>query len=119
VVWIVASEFEALQAEVEVRFCVEPSLYVPVAVKETEFPIVTDGFGGVTAMDWSVTVPPVTIKDAEPAILENVAPIITLPEETPVANPGLAWPVVSTVASDEFDVDHEAVAVRSLVEPSL
>jgi hypothetical protein len=45
---------EEAQVTLEVRFCVELSLYVPVAVNCSVPPAVTDGFAGVTAIDTSV-----------------------------------------------------------------
>ena len=55
VVLIVATvEEEEFHVAVLVRFCVVPSLKVPVAVNCWVFPIAIEGFAGVTARDASV-----------------------------------------------------------------
>ena len=45
---------EEFHVAVPVRFCVVPSLKVPVAVNCSVFPIAIEGFVGATAMDASV-----------------------------------------------------------------
>ena len=45
---------EEFHVAVLVRFCVVPSLKVPVAVNCSVFPMAIEGFAGVTAMDASV-----------------------------------------------------------------
>jgi len=45
---------EEFHVAVLLRFCVVPSLKVPVAVNCSVFPMAIDGFAGVTAMDASV-----------------------------------------------------------------
>src|SRR5260370_6466913 len=56
--------FEEAHVTLLVIFLVELSLYVPVAVNCTVFPIPTLGAAGVTAMDCSVAVVPVTVSIA-------------------------------------------------------
>jgi hypothetical protein len=52
VVLIIATEvLEELQVTEFVRFCVLPSLYVPVAVNCCVPPFAIDGFAGVTIID--------------------------------------------------------------------
>jgi hypothetical protein len=52
---------EELQVAVLLRFCVLPSLYVPVAVNCWVLPLAIDGFIGVTAIDTSVAAATVSV----------------------------------------------------------
>ena len=52
---------DELHVAVLVRFCVVPSLKVPVAVNCWVPPFGTDGFAGVTATDTSVAAVPVSV----------------------------------------------------------
>jgi hypothetical protein len=52
---------EELHVAVVVRFCVVPSLKVPVAANCCVLPFGTDGFAGVTATDTSVAAVPVSV----------------------------------------------------------
>ena len=62
----VATEvFEELQVTEFVRFCVLPSLYLPVAVNCCVPPFAIDGFAGVTVIDESTTAA-VTFRFVEP-----------------------------------------------------
>jgi hypothetical protein len=45
---------ELVQVDSDVTSAVEPSLYVPVAVKDSRIPVFTVGFAGVTKIDTSV-----------------------------------------------------------------
>ena len=62
---------EELQVAVLVRFCVVPSLKVPVAVNCCVPPFGTDGFAGVTATDTSVAA--VTVIVVLPLMLPEAA----------------------------------------------
>src|ERR1700675_154692 len=66
-----------------VKFCVELSLNVPVAVNCCELPAATLGFAGVTAIDTSVT--GVTVSIVDPVMLPLIAEIVDVPVPTPVA----------------------------------
>ena len=69
---IVATEaFDELQLVEPVRFCVLPSLYVPVAVNCCVAPGAITGFTGVTAIDESVAA--VTVNVVEPATPPELA----------------------------------------------
>jgi len=83
-----------------VRFCVELSEYVPVAVNCCVLPATTDGFAGVTAMDTSVAA--VTVKLVFPDTLPLVALIVVDPIPAPVATPALL--IVATVVVSELHV---------------
>jgi hypothetical protein len=98
--------FNELQVTVEVRFCVDPSLYVPVAVNCVRVPSGTEAFAGVTAIESSTGA--VTFSVAVPTTPLTVAVIVVVPGVKAVANPptGFAATVV-------FDDVHVAVAVRS------
>ena len=52
---------EELQVTVPPRFCVLPSLNVPVALNCCVLPLVIDGFTGVTAIDTSVAAVTVSV----------------------------------------------------------
>ena len=52
---------EELHVAVLPRFCVLPSLYVPVATNCWVFPLAIDGFTGVTAIDTSVAAATVSV----------------------------------------------------------
>jgi hypothetical protein len=93
---------------VDVRFCVLPSLYVPVAVKPCVFPIATVGLAGVTAIDTRVgvtlrVVVPVTV----PAEVVTAAEMVVLPAPTAVAKPA-----VLMVATAMFEESQFAEEVR-------
>jgi len=63
-----------------VRFCVLPSVNVPVAVNCWELPSATDGVGGVTAIDTNAAV--VTVRAAEPETEPTLAVIVVAPTAT-------------------------------------
>jgi hypothetical protein len=98
--------FDELQVTVEVRFCVDPSLYVPVAVNCVRVPSGTEAFAGVTAIESSTAA--VTVNVVEPLTPVTVAVIVVFPAAEPVANPPTGF--AATVVSDDA---HVAVAVRS------
>jgi hypothetical protein len=100
------------QVTVDVRFCVVPSLNVPVAVNCCVAPLAIDGFAGVTAIDCSVAA--VTVSKVEPLIDDDVAVIVELPTPAPVARPAALIVAVAAVADD-----HVTVLVRFCVVPSL
>jgi hypothetical protein len=74
--------------------------------------LVTVGFEGVTAIDWSVAA--VTVSVAEPFIVPDVALMVEVPTPAPVARPAAV--IVATVVVPEL---HVAVLVRFWVVPSL
>jgi hypothetical protein len=100
------------QVTLDVRFCVVPSLNVPVAVNCCVAPLAIDGFAGVTAIDCSVAA--VTVRVVEPLIAPDVALIVEVPTPAPVARP--ATLIVAVVVVPD---DHVTVLVRFCVVPSL
>jgi hypothetical protein len=100
------------QVTLDVRFCVEPSLNVPVAVNCCVAPLAIDGFGGVTAIDCSVAA--VTVRVVEPLIAPDVALIVEVPTPAPLASPEALIVAVVVVPEDQVTLD-----VRFCVEPSL
>jgi hypothetical protein len=88
-----------------VRFCVLPSLKVPVATNCSVVPVKIEGFVGVTAIDCSVA--SVTVNVVDPLTAPDVALIVDVPTPAPVARP----PAV-IVAAAVFDELHVAVLVR-------
>jgi hypothetical protein len=95
-----------------VRFCVELSLYVPVAVNCCVPPAATDGFTGVTAIDTSVAA--VTASVVLPEMAPLVALIVVLPAFSAEAKPALL--IVAVVVLDDA---HVTLAVMFCVELSL
>jgi len=76
----------ALHVTELVRFCVEPSLKVPVAVNCSVTPIGTEGLGGVTAMEESA--PAMTVSVVEPLMPPgDVAVMLEVPVALVVASP--------------------------------
>lgn len=95
----------------DVRFCVLPSEYVPVAVNCSAVPSGIELFAGVTAIDCSVCA--ATVSVVEPLTLEDVAVIFADPAAIAVASPPEA-----IVATTVFDDPHATVFVMSFVLPS-
>ena len=106
---------DELQVTVVVRFCVELSEYVPVAVNCRVVPSTTLGLAGVTAMETSVAA--VTVSVVDPETPPDVAVIVVVPAATGVANPSepAALLIVATPVVDELQV---TVVVRFCVVPS-
>ncbi len=95
-----------------VMFCVELSLYVPVAVNCCVLPAVTVGFAGVTAIDTSVAAVTVSV------VLPEIAPLVAL-MVVPPAFSADAKPVALIVAVVVLDDAHVTLAVMFCVELSL
>ena len=104
--------FVELHAAVLVRFCVLPSLYVPVATYCCVPPLMIEVFAGVTAIVANVAA--VTVNPVDPLMDPDVAVIVLLPVATPVARPPLV-----IVATPVFVELHVTVLVRFCVLPSL
>src|SRR5277367_2922209 len=73
------------QVTLDVRFCVEPSLNVPMAVNCCVAPLVIEGFAGVTAIDCNVAA--VTVSKVEPLMDDDVAVIVEVPTPAALARP--------------------------------
>src|ERR1700733_7231650 len=101
-----------VQVTVDVKFCVVPSLKVPVAVNCWVAPLAIEGFAGVTAIDCSVAA--VTVSKVEPLIAPDVALIVEVPTPAPVARP-----VALIVAVAVVPELHVTVLVRFCVVPAL
>jgi hypothetical protein len=101
-----------LQVPDVVRFCLLPSVNVPVAVNCWVRPSGIEAEDGVTAIVTSTGL--VTAKEAEPVTVPDVAVIVVLPCALLVARP-----VELIVATDPLDELHAAVVVRSCVVPLL
>ena len=100
------------QVTVEVRFCVEPSEYVPVAVNCWVVPRAMLGLVGVIATETSVA--GFTVSVVDPDSEPDVAVIVVEPVATGVTSP--AEPVVLLMpAIDDADELHATSAVRSWV----
>jgi len=91
---------DELHAAVLVRFCVLPSLYVPVAVNCCVLPTAIEAFAGVTAIDTSTGA--ITVSVVEPVILLIVALMLEAPVVTPLARPPAV--IVATPGADELHV---------------
>lgn len=95
-----------------VKFCVELSENVPVAVNCRVVPLAIDGFAGVTAIETSVA--EVTVSTVDPLTLPEVAMIVLDPAAFAVA-----IPLVLIVAVLVFWDCQFTEPVRFFVEPSL
>jgi hypothetical protein len=96
-----------------VRFCVVPSVNVPVAVNWSVSPLAIEELGAVIAIDFSTAAVTVRVNEFEVTPLE-LAVIADVPVPTAVARPDAL--IVATVGVAEF---HVAVPVRFCVVPSL
>ena len=110
-------EFDDDHVTIEVRFCVELSVYTPVAVNCWVRPFARLGLGGVTWI--AVRVAAVTVRVALGEVtLPSVA--LMLAEPTPVADARPPEPgVLLTLAMLESDDDQVTVEVRSCVDLSV
>ncbi len=109
---IVATELVAdAQVTWLVKFCVELSEYVPVAVNCSVSPLGRLGFAGVTAIDSSAAA--VTVSTVEPLIPLKVALMVEGPVATAVARPPLV-----IVAAEVVTEAHVTRLVRFCVELS-
>lgn len=98
-----------------VRFCVVPSLKVPVAVSVSVEPIASDDLGALTVMDCSVPVTAVTVNAKTFEVMPFWAAVMLLePKATPVARPA---PL--TVATAGLEEVHATELVKFCVLPSL
>jgi hypothetical protein len=95
-----------------VKFCVELSEKVPVAVNCTFEPFAIEGLAGVTAIDTSVA--ELTVSKVDPLTPPKVAWIMLDPEAFAVATPTRV--IVAAFVFWEFQVTE---LVRSFVELSL
>ena len=77
-----------------------PSEKLPVATKVCVPPICTVGAKGATVMELNVAA--VTVKVAEPALAPDVAVIVAVPADWPVATPG--YTTVATASGSEVHV---------------
>ncbi len=111
----VATVLEELQVTAAVRFCVEPSEYVPVAVKCTVPPTDTVGLAGVIAREVRTAGFTVSVVDADTA--PDVAVIVVVPAATDVAMP-FEPAALLTVATELLEELQVTAAVRFCVEPS-
>src|ERR1700722_16780689 len=98
-----------------VRFCVELSLYVPVAVNCCVVPLEIVGFAGVTAMDCNVAV--VTVSTVEPLTVPRVALIELVPTPAPVAKPPAVIVATEGVADAHVTEPVKFCVVLSLYVP--
>jgi hypothetical protein len=106
---------DELQATVVVRFCVELSEKVPVAVNCWVVPLAVLGLVGVIARDTSVAC--VTVRVVDPDMLPDAAVIVVEPAATEAANP-LEPAALLIVAMPVLDELQATVVVRFCVELS-
>jgi hypothetical protein len=124
---IVATDVLAdTQVTVLVRFCVELSENIPVAVNCWVCPFTMLGLAGVTEIDWSVGVGLVTVSVVWPVTPLSDAVIVDVPAATPVASPALlivATPVLADAQVTWFVrfcielSENVPVAVNCCVDP--
>ena len=85
---------------------------MPIATKACVPPIATEAAAGVTAIELNVTPAGKTVKVPEPDLPPDVAVIVAIPPDRPVATP-----VGKTAAAGLFEV-HVAIVVMSTMLPS-
>ncbi len=95
-----------------VRFCVEPSEYVPMAVNCSLVPSAMLGLAGVIARETSVAGVTVSLVDADTA--PDVAVIVVVPAATGAASP-FEPAVLLIFATEDADEDQATDAVRFCV----
>jgi hypothetical protein len=101
------------QVTLPVMFCVELSVYVPVAVYCWVLPLGMEALAGVTAIETRFGL--VTVREAVPLTEADVAVMVTgPPAATPVANPAAL--IVAVAVAEEVQV---ALPVKFCVELSL
>jgi hypothetical protein len=105
-------EFAEVHCTTEVRFCVLPSVNVPVAANCTVVPNAIDGLAGETASDTSAGA--VTVSVVLPLTPETAAEMLAEPCALP-----LATPAFEIVAEAVFEELHVAELVRFLLVLSL
>src|SRR5215469_5193587 len=110
---VATEELSELQAETELRFCVEESLNFPSAVNRTRLPVGIVGCFGIRARLTIVAF--VTVKGIVALSDARVAVTFAWPGATPFALP-VNVPIFSTAESSE---DQVTTRVRSCVLPSL
>ena len=110
---VATAEFEDDHVTEFVRFCVLPSLNVPVAVNCSVVPLEIDVLGALIAIDCRTAA--VTVRVIE---LDVTPPCAALIFVEPVAFP-VARPETLIVATVEFEEDHVTELVRFCVLPSL
>ena len=101
-----------LHVAVDERFCVLPSVKVPVAVNCCVFPMKREPVAGVTAMDTKAGA--VTVRVVEPVKPPELAEIVLVPCARLVARPPAL--TVATVGADEVQV---GAVVKLFVVPSV
>jgi hypothetical protein len=113
---IVATESVAEPQVTElVRFCMLPSVYVPVAANCCVKPFAIDGFVGVTAIDCSVGA--VTVNVVLPTTNPSVALIELMPTPAPVASPAAVIVATEVVAEAHVTEPVKFCVLLSLYVP--
>lgn len=107
--------FDDFQTTWAVMSRVLASLNVPVAVMRCVWPMASVSGAGVTAIDESVALVPVSRVD--PEMLAYLAEIVAVPTASTDAWPRVP-PALEMVATEVFDEDQVTVAVRSRLVPS-
>ena len=105
-----------LQVAVEVRFCVLPSVKLPVATNCCVVPSAIEGFPGVTAMETSAA--ELTVNAVEPCTDPEIALMLAEPVATLLANPWLPA-LLLMVATEVVSELHCTVAVMFCMLPSV
>jgi hypothetical protein len=106
------ADADELHAAVLVRFCVLPSLYVPMAVNCCVSPASIEALAGVTLTE--ARTGEVTVSIAAPCTVPETAVIVVPPTIKPLARPPAL--IVATEGADELHVVDE---VKTCVLPSL
>ena len=110
---LTAAAFEELHVAELVRFCVLPSLKVPVAVNCSEVPFAIEAFGPLTVIDCSVAAVTANAK-----IFDVIPPCAAVMLLEPTATP-VNRPVPAIVAAAGFEEVQVTELVTFPVKPSL
>jgi hypothetical protein len=105
-----------VQVAVLLRFCVLPSVNVPVAVNCCAVPFAIDGLAGVTAIDTNIAV--LTVSVVVPLTEPELAVMFALPTPTLLATPGVGPPVLIVLTPGVSEL-HSTVSVMFCVLPSV
>jgi hypothetical protein len=95
-----------------VRFCVLPSLYVPVAANCCVPPNEIDGYAGVTAID--ISTGGLIVRLVDPIIAPSVAVTLVVPRPALVASPWV--PAVLLIVATPERVDPQVTEVVKFAE---
>ena len=113
---IAIAVFEEAQVTDDVRFCVGPSVNIPVAINCCVVPLAILGLTGVTSMETSAAA--VTVNVVLPEMSPDVAVIVVVPTVNPEASPfkPTALLMFATAVFEEVQVTDDVISIFVLSE---